>query len=128
LGLDEDAIEALVECGLRDRFPEECNTWAEQKTEVSRKLKADIEKAEADTKLKLSDESAQLEELLREAIVATMVTEFPCVADAVSTVAVILRSFSRTLSRQSLGFPSAREGSGHDAAKAAGARNYISLL
>lgn len=106
----------------------ECNTWIERKTEVRRKLEADIEKAEADNKQKLSGESAQLEQLLHEAIVAETVTTYPCVTDAVSTLAIILTSFSRNLSHQSIGCPSTDERSGDDAAKAAGARNSPSLL
>lgn len=125
--LDENALQALIKCGLRDRFPVGCNTWIERTAEVRRKLEADIAKAEADNKQKLSDESAQLEELLCEAIVAAMITTYPCVADVMFTLAVILTSFSRTLSHRSLScFTDER--SGHDAAKAAGARNSTSLL
>jgi hypothetical protein len=84
--LDENAIEVLVKYGLQDRFPVECNTWVERKQETRRNMEAEIKKKEIGLKEKLAGESPQLEEVLREAVVDTMVTTFPCVVFLVSTI------------------------------------------
>jgi hypothetical protein len=84
--LDENAIEVLVKYGLQDRFPVECNTWVERKQETHRNKEAEIKKKEISFKEKLAGESAQLEEVLRGAIVDKMVTTFPYVVFWASTI------------------------------------------
>jgi hypothetical protein len=79
-------MEILVKCGLQNRFPVECDTWVKRRQEARRNLEAEIKEKEAAFKDKLADKSAQLEEVLREAIVDRMVTMFPCVAVLVSTI------------------------------------------
>jgi hypothetical protein len=75
--LDENAVQALVDCGLKDRFPEEYNTWVERKEEARKVLEVSLKREEVAINEKLADESAQLEELLRNAIVDAMITTFP---------------------------------------------------
>ena len=125
--LDENAIESLVKCGLQDRFPEEYNTWVRRLAESRNQQDVKIRKGETAVKEKLTSESAQLEGILREAIVDAVMTTFPCVFRAVD-LAHRLMSSSRTLNRESLGDPpSVDDVTRHDVTKPAGARNFDCL-
>jgi hypothetical protein len=101
--LGENAIQALVECGLRDRFPAECHIRVQRIEEVRKKLAAEIEKKKAAIMARLDDESAQLKKILREAIVKEVMSIFPCVIFVASIIADRLTPYSSTLCRKHLG-------------------------
>ena len=81
--LDENAIQALVTCGLKDRFPEQYHTWVQRKDESRRNLDAEIKKGEAAVNEQLADQPVQLEKSLCEAIVKAVLAVFPCVVSVV---------------------------------------------
>jgi hypothetical protein len=118
-GLDENTMQVLVECGLQDRFPTECNTWAQCTEEARRNSAAGIKKEEAAVKEKLAGASGQLEILLREAIVNEVTSRFPYVTSVASIIADGLTSSSSTLCRKRLGCPDEKDDK--DLARPAGA-------
>jgi hypothetical protein len=65
-------------------------------------LVAEIEKKKAATMARLDDESAQLEKILREAIVKEVMSIFPCVIIVASIIADRLTPYSSTLCRKHL--------------------------
>lgn len=83
--LDGNAIQALAQCGLQDRFPVEYNAWVERQKQAVINSEAEVKRKEAAIKKKLDSESHQLEGLLREAIVDVLITLFPCVTFFMST-------------------------------------------
>jgi hypothetical protein len=84
--LDENAIQALVQCGLQKRFPREYSNWAQRNEEVRRNLEAGTNKEKAAIAEKLAGESAKLEKVIRQAIVNAIINTFRCVAFIASTI------------------------------------------
>lgn len=78
--LDGDAIDILIQCGLQDRFPGECNGLKKSVEEARKLREGNARQMEADLKEKLESKSAQLEDLLRQSIVDSIVNKFPYVA------------------------------------------------
>ena len=77
--LDDDAIKALINCGLQDRFPEACDTWVQRNEDINRTLETRMKVQEAESMKRLTAEMPQLEKKFREAIIDAIVTTFPCV-------------------------------------------------
>jgi hypothetical protein len=123
--LDEHSMQALANCGLRERFPVEYKTWMERKSQARKNSVTEVKRKEAAVKEKLNNESEQLKNILREAIVDALVTKFPYVAFISPTVADT-HDFLRTLSRQCLGRPlPTDEGDEHNVTNPAGAANFV---
>ena len=117
-------MQALANCGLRERFPVEYETWMERKSQARQNSEAEVKRKEAAVKEKLNNESEQLKNILREAIVDALVTKFPCVAFISPTVADT-HDFLRTLSRQCLSRPLPDEGDEHNVTNPAGAAIFF---
>jgi hypothetical protein len=77
--MGDEALNALVDCGLRERFPEECKQWIQRKDEAHRVYKADISTEATQIENKLQRGSPQLERVLQEAIVDAIIETFPYV-------------------------------------------------
>jgi hypothetical protein len=88
--LDEDAIDILIQCGLQERFPKECNTWKSSVDEAVKLREGKVKQLEADLKQELEGKSAQLEVLLRQSIVDSIVDIFPCVVFVAQTLAILI--------------------------------------
>lgn len=100
-GLDEGAINILIQCGLRDRFPAECMNWENGVTEAHKLREEKVNQMKANLREELDSKSAQLEDRLRQSIVDSTVNTFPY-EPFVTEKYVWLMLFSSTVHHASL--------------------------
>jgi hypothetical protein len=77
--LTDEAIDILMEHGLNSRSPVPFKAWKARNKESRESLESAAKKEEQETKQKLTDESPQMEPLLREAIIDGILALFPYV-------------------------------------------------
>ncbi|KAJ7091563.1 hypothetical protein B0H15DRAFT_836658 [Mycena belliarum] len=77
--LTDEGIEILMEHGLKSRHPAPFAAWKSRNQAAKEANSAEGRKEEQETKQKLTDESAQMEPMLREAIIDRLLVLFPTV-------------------------------------------------
>ncbi|KAJ6519114.1 hypothetical protein C8R45DRAFT_851769, partial [Mycena sanguinolenta] len=83
LSLTDEGIEILMGHGLSSRFPLALKAWKTRNKTAQETIEAEAKKEEQDTKQKLTDDSAESEPLLREAIIDRLVLLYPTINRAV---------------------------------------------
>ncbi|KAJ7698920.1 hypothetical protein B0H17DRAFT_1049693 [Mycena rosella] len=77
--LCDEGIDILVDHGLNSRYPAPFKAWKSRNKAAKESIEADGRKEEQETKQKLTDETAEVEPMLREAIIDRLLAFFPTV-------------------------------------------------
>jgi len=75
--IDDKSLEALIELGLRTRFPKECTAWERRRKEVIQGFRGAIAERQDEMHTKLEQSFADIRLKLQEAVVAEVLKAFP---------------------------------------------------
>jgi hypothetical protein len=88
--LSDDAIAILVESGLQQRFPKECNTWSRRQVELKEARATRIREMEAQIEPQLKSEEARLLGTLRQVLADRVLASFPYVMTTYEAIYLLM--------------------------------------
>jgi len=75
--IEDKQLEALIELGLRTRFPHECTAWERRRKEVLQDFRGTITERKAEMHVKLEQSFKDIRVKLWQAVVAEVLKAFP---------------------------------------------------